>query len=67
MSDTSDHVTPPAEERQYLRRNLRRLVIGREIGPRTPRWRTAWKRTLFSYTNRLRRLESETREKEPAP
>lgn len=56
MSDPDQESVPSTEEQQYLRRTLRRIIIGQELGPRTPRWRAAWKRTLFKYTTRLGRL-----------
>jgi hypothetical protein len=57
MSDSQNEVAPSAEER-YLRRSLRRIIIGQEIGPRSPRWRAAWKRTLLNYIHRLDQMSA---------
>lgn len=46
------------EEERYLRRSLRRIVLGRELDPRTPRWRVGWKRALFNYTQCLSQLSA---------
>jgi hypothetical protein len=56
MSDTAREPVPSSDEQRYLRRSLRRIIIGQEVGPRTPRWRAAWKRTLMSYVDRLGQL-----------
>jgi hypothetical protein len=56
MSDFGQETSPSTEEQLFLRRSLRRIIIGQEIGPRTPRWRAAWKRTLLSYAARLNEL-----------
>jgi hypothetical protein len=66
MSDLDKESTPLNKEQQFLRRSLRRIIIGQEIGPRTPQWRAAWKRAMFSYTDRLRQLRNETPEKDQA-
>jgi hypothetical protein len=66
MSDLDQESTSPIKEQQFLRRSLRRIIIGQEIGPRTPRWRAAWKRAMFSYTDRLRQLRTESEEKDQA-
>jgi hypothetical protein len=64
MSDLDKESTASIKEQQFLRRSLRRIIIGQEIGPRTPRWRAAWKRAMFSYTDRLRQLRIESEEKD---
>jgi hypothetical protein len=64
MSDLDKKSTSLIKEQQFLRRSLRRIIIGQEIGPRTPRWRAAWKRAMFSYTDRLRQLRAETQEED---
>jgi hypothetical protein len=64
MSDLDKESTASIKEQQFLRRSLRRIIIGQEIGPRTPRWRAAWKRAMFSYTDRLRQLRTESEEKD---
>jgi hypothetical protein len=64
MSDFHKESTAAIEEQQFLRRSLRRIIIGQEIGPRTPRWRAAWKRAMFNYTDRLRQLRTESEEKD---
>jgi hypothetical protein len=56
MSDLGPETSPSTEEQLYLRRSLRRIIIGQEIGPRTPRWRAAWKRALLRYATRLDEL-----------
>jgi hypothetical protein len=56
MSDSAGNPVSPSDEQRYLRRGLRRIIIGQEVGPRTPRWRAAWKRTLMSYVDRLGQL-----------
>ena len=61
MSDSAKQTVPPSEEQQYLRRNLRRIIIGQEIGPRTPRWRAAWKRALIGHVERLDQLSAESK------
>lgn len=60
MNDAEQETASAAEEQDYLRRSLKRIVIGQEIGPRTPRWRTAWKRTLFKYANRWSQLNTQS-------
>ena len=60
MSDSRKESPASTQEQQYLRRSLRRIVIGQEIGPRTPRWRAAWKRTLLSYADRLVQLSAKS-------
>jgi hypothetical protein len=60
MSDTAKQTITSSEEQQYLRRSLRRIIIGQEIGPRTPRWRAAWKRTLIGYVDRLDQLSAKS-------
>ena len=60
MTDSDMKSAPPTAEQQYLRRSLRRIVMGREIGPRSPRWQIAWKRTLFSYAQRMEQLSKQT-------
>lgn len=64
MSDLDKESTSLIKEQQFLRRSLRRIIIGQEIGPRTPRWRAAWKRAMFSYADRLRQLRAETQEED---
>jgi hypothetical protein len=64
MSDFDTESTSLIKERQFLRRSLRRIIIGQEIGPRTPRWRAAWKRAMFGYADRLRQLRIESEEKD---
>lgn len=61
MSDSAKDTVPPSEEQQYLRRSLRRIIIGQEIGPRTRRWRAAWKRTLIDYVDRLDQLRAKSK------
>ena len=58
MSDSGKENPASTQEQQYLRRSLRRIIIGQEIGPRTPRWRAAWKRTLLNYAYRLEQLSA---------
>jgi hypothetical protein len=58
MSDFGQQPESADNEQQFLRRSLRRIIIGQEIGPRSPRWRAAWKRALFNYADRLRRLDT---------
>jgi len=58
MSDFGKQPESADNEQQFLRRSLRRIIIGQEIGPRSPRWRAAWKRALFNYADRLRRLDT---------
>ena len=60
MSDSGKENPASTQEQQYLRRSLRRIIIGQEIGPRTPRWRAAWKRTLLSYADRLEQLSAKS-------
>ena len=60
MSDSGKENPASVQEQQYLRRSLRRIIIGQEIGPRTPRWRAAWKRTLLSYSDRLEQLSAKS-------
>jgi len=66
MSDSSKQTVPPSEEQQYLRRSLRRIIIGQEIGPRTPRWRAAWKRALLGYVDRLDQLSARSKKGDQA-
>ena len=62
MSDSGKEDSASTQEQQYLRRSLRRIIIGQEIGPRTPRWRAAWKRTLLNYADRLGQLNAKSNE-----
>ena len=66
MSDPGKESAAATQEQQYLRRSLRRIIIGQEIGPRTPRWRAAWKRTLLSYAERLGQLSVKSDEGDQA-
>jgi hypothetical protein len=61
MSDPAKQTAPLSEEQQYLRRSLRRIIIGQEVGPRTPQWRAAWKRTLMDYVDRLDQLSARSK------
>lgn len=66
MSDTGKENLASTQEQQYLRRSLRRIIIGQELGPRTPRWRAAWKRTLLNYADRLGQLNAKSNEVDQA-
>jgi hypothetical protein len=66
MSDPGKESAASTQEQQYLRRSLRRIIIGQEIGPRTPRWRAAWKRTLLNYAERLGQLSVKSDEGDQA-
>ena len=67
MSDLGQESSPSTEEQRYLRRSLRRIIIGQEIGPRTPRWRAAWKRALLRYAARLNELSHKPPDRGQAP
>ena len=64
MSDSVKQTVPPSEEQQYLRRSVQRIIIGQEIGPRSPRWRAAWKRTLLNYVDRLDQLSATSKKRD---
>ena len=66
MSDPGKEKPVSTQEQQYLRRSLRRIIIGQEIGPRTPRWRAAWKRALLNYANRLGQLNAKSNREDQA-
>jgi hypothetical protein len=66
MSDSAKDTVPPSEEQQYLRRSVQRIIIGQEIGPRSPRWRAAWKRTLLNYVDRLNQLGARSKKGDQA-
>jgi hypothetical protein len=60
MSDSGKENPASTQEQRYLRHSLRRIIIGQEIGPRSPRWRAAWKRTLLNYADRLGQLSAKS-------
>jgi hypothetical protein len=66
MSDLDKGNIPSTEEQEFLRRSLRRIIIGQEVGPRSPQWRAAWKRKLFGYADRLGQISTQRREGEKA-
>lgn len=49
-----------------LEEGIKKIVIGRELTPRSPQWSRAWWRTLERYNARLADLRRRGRD-EPSP
>ena len=47
-------VTEPRTKREQMGESVRLIVTARERTPRSPRWASAWRRTLFRYLAALR-------------
>ncbi len=48
---------PTADEEDVLHSGIRRIVLSREMVPRTPRWSRAFRRTLLRLARTIREAE----------